>query len=206
MGSTLKRIKNIMSCNVRRFLNNSNKSENDIKEYIRKFEGEIGNIRAQADSVEAEAKRRKRVLNECEDSIAKMDRYIKRSMENGNSSDVRLFEDKKEAYESEKLKLEKEYNTAKMAYDKMKEAEEKITSDIGILRDRLNTINDKEAELKARYNEASINEKVNKLEAEVNGKVAEAEGMREIDEYLSGTSSDEDDLDKLFEELENDNK
>ena len=88
-----------------------------------------------------------------------------------------------------------------MAYDKMKEAEEKITSDIGILRDRLNTINDKEAELKARYNEASINEKVNKLEAEVNGKVAEAEGMREIDEYLSGASSDEDDLDKLFEEL-----
>ncbi len=206
MGTTLKRIKNIMSCNVRRFLNNNNKNENDIKEYIRKFESEIGNIKAQAGSIEAEAKRRRRALNECEDSIAKMDRYIKRSMESGNSSDVRLFEDKKEAYESEKLKLEKEYNTAKMAYDKMKEAEEKITSDIGILRDRLNTINDKEAELKARYNEASINEKVNKLEAEVNGKVAEAEGMREIDEYLSGTSSDEDDLDKLFEELENDNK
>ena len=206
MGTTLKRIKNIMSCNVRRFLNNNNKNENDIKEYIRKFESEIGNIKAQAGSIEAEAKRRRRALNECEDSIAKMDRYIKRSMESGNSSDVRLFEDKKEAYESEKLKLEKEYNTAKMAYDKMKEAEEKITSDIGILRDRLNTINDKEAELKARYNEASINEKVNKLEAEVNKKAAEAEGMREIDEYLSGNSSDEDDLDKLFEELENDNK
>lgn len=206
MSSTLKRIKNIMSCNVKRFLNNNNKSENDIKEYIRKFESEIGNIRAQADSVEAEARRRKRVLNECEDSIAKMERYIKRSIENGNSSDARLFEEKKEGYEAEKLRLEKEYNTAKMAYERMKEAEEKITSDIGILRDRLNTINDKEAELKARYNEASINDKLNKLEAEVNGKAAEAEGMREIDEYLSGTSSEEDDLDKLFEELENDNK
>lgn len=206
MGTTLKRIKNIMSCNVRRFLNNNNKNENDIKEYIRKFESEIGNIKAQAGSIEAEAKRRRRALNECEDSIAKMDRYIKRSMESGNSSDVRLFEEKKDGYEAEKLKLEKEYKTAEMAWDRMKEAEEKITSDIEILRERLNTINDKEAELKARYNEASINEKVNKLEAEVNGKVAEAEGMREIDEYLSGTSSDEDDLDKLFEELENDNK
>ena len=206
MGTTLKRIKNIMSCNVRRFLNNNNKSENDIKEYIRKFESEIGNIKAQAVSVEAEAKRRKRALNECEDSIAKMDRYAKRSIESGNSSDVRLFEEKKDGYEAEKLKLEKEYNTAKMAYERMKEAEEKITSDIGILRERLNTINDKEAELKARYNEASINNKVDNLEAEVNRKAAEAEGMREIDEYLSGSSSEEDDLDKLFEELENENK
>lgn len=206
MSSTLNRIKNIMSCNVKRFLDKNNKSESDIKTYIRKFESEIGNIKAQTESVKAEANRRKRALNECEDSILKMDRYIKRSIENGNSSDVRLFEDKKQAYETEKLKLEKAYNTAKMALDKMNQAENKISNDIEILRDRLNTINDKELEIKMEHNQASIKQKISKFEAEVNSKAAQAEGMREIDEFLSETSSDEDDLDKLFEELENDNK
>jgi len=56
------------------------------------------------------------------------------------------------------------------------------------------------------HNQASIKQKISKFEAEVNSKAAQAEGMREIDEFLSETSSDEDDLDKLFEELENDNK
>lgn len=206
MGNTLNRIKNIMSCNVRRFIDNSNKNESDIKEYIRKFESETGNIKAQLESVKAEAVRRKRALNECEDSISKMERYIKRSEETGNNSDVRLFEDKRDGYLKERVLLEKAYNTAKLACDKMEGAQDKITSDIEILKERLNNIKAIEDDLNRKNEKSSIKDKINKLEEEVNSKADEAAGMREIDEYLSGSYSEEDDLDRLFQELENDNK
>lgn len=206
MSSTLKRIKNIMSCNVKRFLDRSNKDESDIKEYIRKFESEAGKIQAQSESIITETRRRKRALNECEDSIAKMDRYIKKSMENGNSSDVRLFEEKREAYVKEREQLSKAYETAKSASDKIEAVEKKIDSDISILRERLNNIKERETEVNRKSQEDSIKEKLNTLEKKVNAKADEAAGMREIDEYLSDNSSEDDDLDKLFEELENDNK
>lgn len=206
MSSTLKRIKNIMSCNVKRFLDRSNKDESDIKEYIRKFESEAGKIQAQSESIITETSRRKRALNECEDSIAKMDRYIKKSMENGNNSDVRLFEEKREAYVKEREQLSKAYETAKSASDKIEAVEKKINSDISILRERLNNIKEREAEVNRKSQEYSVKEKLNTLEKKVNAKADEAAGMREIDEYLSDSSSEDDDLDKLFEELENDNK
>ena len=205
MRNTLTRIKNIMSCNVRRFLDN-NKSESEIKEYIRKFESEAGKLRAEYDSIEAEEKRRKRALNECEDSIAKMDRYIKKSLEAGNTSDVRLFEEKKDTYLSEKVKLEKAYETAKKATDKIKNAESKVFSDIEVLRDRLDNINNMNMESDKYYKETEVNKKLNELEKKVSLKSSEAKAMKEIDEFLSEESSEDDDLDKLFEELENNNK
>ncbi|MCR4945113.1 MAG: hypothetical protein K5986_11915 [Clostridium sp.] len=206
MGSTLTRIKNIMSCNVRKFLANNKKSEDEIRQYIRKFESEAGKLKAQYESILAEEKRRKRALNECEDSIAKMDRYIKKSLEGGNSSDVRLFEDKKSSYMDEKIKLEKAYETAKKAADKIKNAESKVFSDIEILKERLDNINEMNVKSEEDYKKSKINNTLKDLEREINRKSAEAEGMKEINEFLSESSSEDDDLDKLFEELENDNK
>lgn len=206
MGNTLNRLKNIMLCNVRKFLDSNDKNQNEIENYIRKFEAEEGKLRAQYDSLKAEMKRRKRQLNECEDEILKMDRYIKKSIENGNRSDAVVFQEKREAYADEKADLEKAYEISKIAANKMEEAEKKIASDIKILNSRLNDLKKQQMEINMNNDKNSIHEKLNKLEDEVNSKAAEAEGLREINEYLSENSSEDCDLDKLFEELENDNK
>lgn len=203
---TLKRLSNIMKYNVSKVFDNS-KNEDEIRDYIRKFENEIRNIKAEADSIKAETKRKKRLLNECEDSIAKMERYEKKAIESGNMSDSRHFKEKKDLYILEKTTLEEAYQTANILATKMENAERKLNNDIKVLSDRLIDIKNRENELADKKEKRnSINNKIYELENNINLKESEMKAMDEIEDYLSDNSSENDELDQLFEELENDNK
>ena len=76
MANILKRFGDIMSANINALLDKAEDPEKMIDKYIRDIEEDMRNVKAETAAVMATETKAKRELSECQDEIAKMQRYL----------------------------------------------------------------------------------------------------------------------------------
>ena len=126
----------------------------------------------------AEETKSKRELDECTDSINKMQTYAEKALLSGNEADARTFLSKKGELNNKLISLQQTYDIAKENSTKMREMHDKLIKDIS----QLNTRRD---ELKAKMAVANTQEKLNKIGSSVNGAIGNMSKFDEMEAKIN---------------------
>lgn len=186
----LTRFKDIMASNINALLDKCEDPEKMIDQYVRDAESDLGKVKAETASVMAEETRAKRVLDECQEEIHKMQKYAIKAVEAGNDDDARQFLGKKKQLEEKKVALQQAYDLAADNAAKMRQMHDKLVSDIQELNARRDSLKAKLAVAKTqeRMNEitsklgngGSSVSKFESLEAKIDKRLDEANAMAEL--------------------------
>ena len=178
MAGILNRFKDIMSSNINALLDKVEDPHKMIDQYLRNLESDLGKVKAETAAVMAEETRSKRELNECTDSINKMQNYAEKALLAGNEADARVFLEKKEELSKKLVSIQQTYDIAKENSTKMRSMHDKLVKDIGELNTRRN-------ELKAKMAIAQTQEKLNKIGSSVNGAMGNMSKFDEMEAKIN---------------------
>lgn len=178
MAGILSRFKDIMSSNINELLDKVEDPMKMIDQYLRNLESDLGKVKAETAAVMAEETKSKRELDECMDSINKMQTYAEKALLSGNEADARTFLSKKGELNNKLISLQQTYNIAKENSTKMREMHDKLIKDIS----QLNTRRD---ELKAKMAVANTQEKLNKIGSSVNGAIGNMSKFDEMEAKIN---------------------
>ena len=178
MAVILNRFKDIMSSNINALLDKVEDPQKMIDQYLRNLESDLGKVKAETAAVMAEETRSKRELNECTDSINKMQNYAEKALLAGNEADARVFLEKKEELSKKLVSIQQTYDIAKENSTKMRSMHDKLVKDIGELNTRRN-------ELKAKMAIAQTQEKLNKIGSSVNGAMGNMSKFDEMEAKIN---------------------
>jgi len=207
MGGILKRFSDIMSANINALLDKAEDPAKMIDQYMRNLESDLGKVKAETASVMAEESRSKRLVDECNDEIAKMQTYAEKAVVAGNDADARQFLTKKSQLVEKQASLAQAYSMAATNAGKMKEMHDKLCKDIDELRERKETIKAKVAVARTQETLNKIGESVagaqdnlsafDKMEAKADRMLDEANAMAELNK--TAEQADLDDLAKKYD-------
>ena len=178
MAGILSRFKDIMSSNINALLDKVEDPMKMIDQYLRNLESDLGKVKAETAAVMAEETKSKRELDECTDSINKMQTYAEKALLSGNEADARTFLSKKGELNNKLISLQQTYDIAKENSTKMREMHDKLIKDIS----QLNTRRD---ELKAKMTVANTQEKLNKIGSSVNGAIGNMSKFDEMEAKIN---------------------
>lgn len=178
MAGILSRFKDIMSSNINALLDKVEDPMKMIDQYLRNLESDLGKVKAETTAVMAEETKSKRELDECMDSINKMQTYAEKALLSGNEADARTFLSKKGELNNKLISLQQTYDMAKENSTKMREMHDKLIKDIS----QLNTRRD---ELKAKMAVANTQEKLNKIGSSVNGAIGNMSKFDEMEAKIN---------------------
>ena len=178
MAGILSRFKDIMSSNINALLDKVEDPMKMIDQYLRNLESDLGQVKAETAAVMAEETKSKRELDECIDSINKMQTYAEKALLSGNEADARTFLSKKGELNNKLISLQQTYDMAKENSTKMREMHDKLIKDIS----QLNTRRD---ELKAKMAVANTQEKLNKVGSSVNGAIGNMSKFDEMEAKIN---------------------
>ena len=178
MAGILSRFKDIMSSNINALLDKVEDPMKMIDQYLRNLESDLGKVKAETTAVMAEETKSKRELDECIDSINKMQTYAEKALLSGNEADARTFLSKKGELNNKLISLQQTYDIAKENSTKMREMHDKLIKDIS----QLNTRRD---ELKAKMAVANTQEKLNKVGSSVNGAIGNMSKFDEMEAKIN---------------------
>ena len=178
MAGMLSRFKDIMSSNINALLDKVEDPMKMIDQYLRNLESDLGKVKAETAAVMAEETKSKRELDECIDSINKMQTYAEKALLSGNEADARTFLSKKGELNNKLISLQQTYDMAKENSTKMREMHDKLIKDIS----QLNTRRD---ELKAKMAVANTQEKLNKIGSSVNGAIGNMSKFDEMEAKIN---------------------
>lgn len=178
MAGILSRFKDIMSSNINALLDKVEDPMKMIDQYLRNLESDLGKVKAETAAVMAEETKSKRELDECIDSINKMQTYAEKALLSGNEADARTFLSKKGELNNKLISIQQTYDIAKENSTKMREMHDKLIKDIS----QLNTRRD---ELKAKMAVANTQEKLNKVGSSVNGAIGNMSKFDEMEAKIN---------------------
>ena len=178
MAGILSRFKDIMSSNINALLDKVEDPMKMIDQYLRNLESDLGKVKAETAADMAEETKSKRELDECIDSINKMQTYAEKALLSGNEADARTFLSKKGELNNKLISLQQTYDMAKENSTKMREMHDKLIKDIS----QLNTRRD---ELKAKMAVANTQEKLNKVGSSVNGAIGNMSKFDEMEAKIN---------------------
>lgn len=173
MAGILKRFKDIMAANINALLDKAENPEKMIDQYLRDMENDLQKVKEETASVMAEATRAKRVLDEQDAEIAKMQKYAEKAILAGNDGDAKKFLERKLQLTNDRAALATVAENAQANADKMRAMHDKPTKDIA-------TLNERKASIKAKVQAAKAQEKMNELSEKV-GKINVTDGMSAFD-------------------------
>lgn len=211
MAGILSRFKDIMSSNINALLDKVEDPMKMIDQYLRNLESDLGKVKAETAAVMAEETKSKRELDECIDSINKMQTYAEKALLSGNEADARTFLSKKGELNNKLISLQQTYDMAKENSTKMREMHDKLIKDIS----QLNTRRD---ELKAKMAVANTQEKLNKIGSSVNGAIGNMSKFDEMEAKINkkldtanamaelNNSQKEENIDDLIAKYDNETK
>lgn len=211
MAGILSRFKDIMSSNINALLDKVEDPMKMIDQYLRNLESDLGKVKAETAAVMAEETKSKRELDECIDSINKMQTYAEKALLSGNEADARTFLSKKGELNNKLISLQQTYDIAKENSTKMREMHDKLIKDIS----QLNTRRD---ELKAKMAVANTQEKLNKIGSSVNGAIGNMSKFDEMEAKINkkldtanamaelNNSQKEENIDDLIAKYDNETK
>lgn len=191
----ISRFKDIMSANMNALLDKCEDPEKMIDQYLRDLQEDLGKVKSETAAVIADEKAAKRKLDECDEEIAKMDKYARKAVAAGNDNEARQFLGRKSELTQERAALEQNYNICVENSAKMREMTKKLESDIQDLRGRQATLKAKlaVAETKKKLNNVGGSGKdagarlaaFDRMEDKVNRMMDEADAMEELNQQPS---------------------
>jgi phage shock protein A len=158
----LTRFKDIMASNINALLDKAEDPEKMIDQCLRNLNSDLGKVKAETASIMAEEQRAKRVLDECNEDIAKMQSYAIKALEANNEDDARKFLEQKAALSAKLPGLQDAYNLAHNNATHMRQMHDKLVNDINELEARKDMI-------KGKLAVAKTQERINKIGSSVAG-------------------------------------
>lgn len=178
MAGILSRFKDIMSSNINALLDKVEDPMKMIDQYLRNLESDLGKVKAETAAVMAEETRAKRELDECTESINKMQAYAEKALLAGNEADARAFLEKKSELSKKLSSLQQTYDIAKENSTKMRAMHDKIVKDIAEL-------NSRRDQLKAKMAVAETQEKLNKIGSSIDGAMGNMSKFDEMEAKIN---------------------
>lgn len=156
----LARFKDIMSSNINALLDKAEDPEKMIDQCLRNLNSDLGKVKSETASIMAEEQRAKRVLDDCEEEIAKMQTYAVKALEANNENDARKFLEHKASLSAKLPGLKEAYELAHNNANHMRQMHDKLVSDIKELESRKDMI-------KGKLAVAKTQERINKMSSSV---------------------------------------
>lgn len=160
--SILTRFKDIMASNINALLDKAEDPEKMIDQCLRNLNSDLGNVKSETATIMAEEQRAKRVLDECNEDINKMQSYAVKALESNNEADARKFLEQKASLSAKLPGLQQSYDLAHANAAHMREMHDKLVNDINELESRKEMI-------KGKLAVAKTQERINKMESSVSG-------------------------------------
>ena len=128
---------------IRNSIFNRGKSQSDnINEYLRNAEKELGKAKAEISAVMEETLRLKRELDECNEESEKLQKYIDKAVADGYDNDAGQYLERKTVLDKKILMLKEAYDVASADMERLRDVHDRLVSD-------LESINEKKAEIKS---------------------------------------------------------
>ncbi len=204
----IQRFSDIMSANINALLDKMEDPAKMIDQYLRNLQDDLGKVKAETASIMAEETRAKRALDDCDEEIAKMQKYAEKTILAGNDGDARKFLEKKGQLTENRASLAQTYAAAAENASKMRQMHDKLCKDIADLNARRDAV-------KAKVAVAKTQERINQISASVAGSQEnlsafermEAKADKMLDEAnamaeLNRTASDPDGIESLTEKYD----
>lgn len=142
----LARFRDVMRANIGSLLERAEDPEKTIDEYMRQMNRDLGQVKAETASVQAEESRAKRALDECGAEVRKLQRYAEKAAESGDEERALGFLEQK-AKQAERLgELQAAYEQSAANAAQMKQMQDKLVSDLSELEARHTTLKTKLAQ------------------------------------------------------------
>lgn len=132
----LSRFKDIMSSNVYSRLNRSEDPAKTLNEYMRSLNADLGKVKAETASMQADEGRAKRELDECRAEIRKLQRYAEKMVQEGREDEALRFLEMKAAEAKKEISFQLAYEKTAANVLRMRQLQDKLTADIGALEAR----------------------------------------------------------------------
>lgn len=191
----ISRFKDIMSSNINALLDKCEDPEKMIDQYLRDLQEDLGKVKSETAAVIADEKAAKRKLDECDEEIAKMDKYARKAVAAGNDGEARQFLGRKSELTQEREALSQNYDICVENSAKMREMTRKLESDIQDLKGRQATLKAKLAVAETKKKMSNVGESgknagariaaFDRMEDKVNRMMDEAEAMEELNQKPS---------------------
>lgn len=128
---------------IRNSIFNRGKSQSDnINEYLRNAEKELGKAKAEISAVMEETLRLKRELDECNEESEKLQKYIDKAVADSYDNDAGQYLERKNVLDKKILMLKEAYDVASADMERLRDVHDRLVSD-------LESINEKKAEIKS---------------------------------------------------------
>ena len=199
----LSRFKDIMASNINAILDKAEDPEKLMDDYMRSLNSDLGKVKAETASVLSDERRAKRVLDECQSEIRKLQKYAEKAVEAGDGENARKFLERKAIQVEKHNQLQATYDSAASNALSMKQIQDKIMSDVGQIEERRVNLKSKMAATKVQQKLNSSSSSagasssvLNAMEEKVNLAYDEAMALAEL------RAEPKDDLDDLIAQLE----
>lgn len=172
----LTRFRDIMSSNINALLDKAEDPEKMIDQCLRNLNSDLGKVKSETAAIMAEEQRAKRVLDDCNADIEKMQSYAVKALESGNENDARKFLEQKVTLTSKQPGLAEAYDLAHNNAAHMRQMHDKLVDDINELESRKDMI-------KGKLAVAKTQERINKMGSSVvsaNDSIASFERFEEM--------------------------
>lgn len=207
----LGRFKDIMASNIHAIFNNEDKHpEKTIEKYLNQLKYDLGQVKSETAALKTEYQRAQRAVDENLAEQEKLERYISKSNEAGNSSDARIYERKLDKVKEDGLVLNQKFEQSKANMDALVQMNDKLSGDISTLESKLNEIKNKmEAanaqqkmnQMAAKAGSANSDEMFSKMNEKANYALDRANAMAELER--GPEVQDYSDIESLAEKYEN---
>lgn len=158
----LTRFRDIMSSNINALLDKAEDPVKMIDQCLRNLNSDLGKVKSETAAIMAEEQRAKRVLDDCNDDITKMQTYAVKALEANNETDARKFLEQKATLVSKQPGLQEAYTLASTNATHMREMHDKLVGDI-------NELESREEMIKGKFAVAKTQERINKMGSSVTG-------------------------------------
>lgn len=199
----LSRFKNIVKANVNASKDSTKNPEKALDDFFRNANMELGKIKAEAASAQAEMNTAKRALDESKSEMNKLQRYAEKAVEAANDDDALKFLERKSLQAAKQKQLQAGYERAASKAASLQQIQDKLAADL----DRLEA---RRLDLKGKLADAKLQQQLNTAGSSIHDafKAVEEEANRILDEAAARAELSYDgqaiDLDEKFKALEQD--
>ncbi len=141
----LSRFKDIMASNVNAVFNKEDKrNEKTVRKYLDSLKSDLGQVYSETEAIKVEYKRARMAYDDNVAEQEKLDRYIMKASESGDTASARQYEARLESVKEEGVTLKQKYEMVKGDMDNLTAMNDKLRDDIASLESKLSEIKAKE--------------------------------------------------------------
>ncbi|MCR4846460.1 MAG: hypothetical protein K5865_06965 [Eubacterium sp.] len=141
----LSRFKDIMASNVNAVFNKEDKrNEKTVRKYLDSLKSDLGQVYSETEAIKVEYKRARMAYDDNVAEQEKLDRYIMKAGESGDTASARQYEARLESVKEEGVTLKQKYEMVKSDMDNLTAMNDKLRDDIATLESKLSEIKAKE--------------------------------------------------------------